>query len=328
MTAWLFRRHGDAVARYGVLVAILVVVIVLGEALAPATLAPSNLATMTTFGVPLGLMAFGEALVILGGGGAIDLSIGGLYPLAPVIAALLMGHHVAEWLAVVAALGVGVAGGIVNGLIVVGLGIPAIIVTLGTLYGYSGLAEVIANGVNLTSFPASFGEIGQGTVGGIPDQLLFIYLPITVVVWYIASRSLYAYRIRLTGTNPVAAYLSGVNVRSTRFKAYVISGLLAALAGLVESSLIMTASPTAGGVFTVFVVVTIVVLGGVDLFGGEGTVLGIVLATAVLMVLGYSFDLANANSILETGLTGVLLIVAMLGRLGLVRFRTRLRMST
>ncbi len=325
MSTRLFRRYGDSVTRYGVLVLILVAVTALGEAIAPATLAPSNLATMTTYGVPLGLMAFGEALVILGGGGAIDLSIGGLYPLAPVVAALLMGHHVAEWLAVMAALGVGVAGGIVNGLIVVGLGIPAIIVTLGTLYGYSGLAEVIANGVNLTSFPASFGDIGQGVVGGIPNQVLFIYLPIAVVVWYIASRSLYAYRIRLAGTNPVAAYLSGVNVRSTRFKAYVISGLLASLAGVVESSLIMTASPSAGGVFTVFVVVTIVVLGGVDLFGGEGTVLGIVIATAVLMVLGYSFDLANANSVLETGLTGVLLIVALLGRLGAVRFQARLR---
>ena len=258
MTTWLLGRHGDFVARYGMLLAVLAVVIVLGEVIAPATLAPSNLATMTTFGVPLGLMAFGEALVILGGGGAIDLSIGGVYPLAPVVAALLMGHHVAEWLGVLAALGVGIAGGIVNGLVVVGLGIPAIIVTLGTLYGYSGLAEVIANGVNLTSFPARFGYIGQGAVGGVPYQFLVIYLPIAIIVWYIASRSLYAYRIRLAGTNPVAAYLSGVNVRAVRFKAYVISGLLAAIAGIVESSLIMTASPTAGGVFTVFVVVTIV----------------------------------------------------------------------
>jgi ribose/xylose/arabinose/galactoside ABC-type transport system permease subunit len=328
VTTWLFGRHGDAVTRYGVLLAVLAVVVVLGEAIAPATLAASNLATMTTFGVPLGLMAFGEALVILGGGGAIDLSIGGLYPLAPVVAALLMGHHVSEWLAVLAALGVGVAGGLVNGVIVVGFGIPAIIVTLGTLYGYSGLAEVIANGVNLTSFPTNYGDIGQGMVGGVPNQLLFIYLPIAVLLWYVAGRSVYAYRIRLAGTNPVAAYLSGVNVRSVRLKAYVISGLLAALAGVVESSLIMTASPTAGGVFTVFVVVTIVVLGGVDLFGGEGTVVGIVIATAVLMVLGYSFDLANANSILETGLTGVLLIVALLGRLGLARFRARLGVST
>lgn len=316
-------RNGDVVNRYAVLVVILVAVLALGEVLAPATLAPSNLAAMTTFGVPLGLMAFGEALVILGGGGAVDLSIGGLYPLAPVVAALLMGHHVAQWLAVGIALGVGAAGGVLNGLVIVGLGIPAIIVTLGTLYGYAGLAEVLANGVNLTSFPASFGNIGQGTVAGIPVQLVFIYLPVAAIVWYVSSRSLYAYRVRLAGTNAIAAYLSGVNVRSTRFKAYVISGLLAALAGIVESSLIMTADPESGGVFTVFLVVTIVVLGGVDLFGGDGTVLGIVLATAVLMVLGYSFDLANANSVLETGLTGVLLIVAMLGRLGLARFRAR-----
>jgi ribose/xylose/arabinose/galactoside ABC-type transport system permease subunit len=314
-------RYGETITRYGVLLVTLVVVLVLGEALAAGTLAPSNLAAMTTFGVPVGLMAFGETLVILGGGGAIDLSIGGLYPLAPVIAELLMTHHVPVWLAIATALVVGAAGGALNGLVVVGLGIPAIIVTLGTLYAYSGLAEVLANGVNLTGFPSSFSTIGQGTIGGIPDQFLLIYVPIAVVVWYVASRSLYAYRIRLSGTNPVAAYLSGVDVRATRFKAYVVSGLLAALAGIVESSLTMTADPLSGGGTTVFIVVTIVVLGGVDLFGGEGTIVGVALASLVMTVLGYSFDLANANSILETGLTGVLLILAILGRLSLVKYR-------
>lgn len=322
-------RLGEAVTRYGVLVVVFVFVVALGEALAPRTLSPSNLGAMTTFGVPLGLMAFGETLVILSGGGAIDLSIGGLYPLAPVVAALLMAHHVAEPLAVVAALAVGLAGGALNGLVVVGLGIPAIIVTLGTLYAYSGLALVLANGVNLTRFPPGFATIGQGALGGIPYQLLLIYLPIAVVVWYAVSRSLYAYRVRLAGTNAVAAYLSGVNVRSTRFKAYLASGVLAALAGVVESSLIMTADPSSGGATTVFLVVTIVVLGGVDLFGGEGTIAGVVMASAVLTVLGYSFDLANANSVLETGLTGVLLIVAVFGRLGLIRLRkARLHVTT
>jgi ribose/xylose/arabinose/galactoside ABC-type transport system permease subunit len=232
-----------------------------------------------------------------------------------------MTHHVPVWLAIATALVVGAAGGALNGLVVVGLGIPAIIVTLGTLYAYSGLAEVLANGVNLTGFPSSFSTIGQGTIGGIPDQFLLIYVPIAVVVWYVASRSLYAYRIRLSGTNPVAAYLSGVDVRATRFKAYVVSGLLAALAGIVESSLTMTADPLSGGGTTVFIVVTIVVLGGVDLFGGEGTIVGVALASLVMTVLGYSFDLANANSILETGLTGVLLILAILGRLSLVKYR-------
>jgi len=314
-------RYGDSVTRFGVLFVALLAVIILGEVIAPRTLEPSNLAVMSVFGVPLGLMAFGEMLVILGGGGAIDLSIGGIYPLAPVVTALLTGDHVELWLAVLVGLLVGAVGGAINGLVVVGLGIPAIIVTLGTLYAYSGLAEVLANGINLTSFPAGFRVLGQGTVYGIPGQFLLLYLPITVLVWYVVSRSIYAYRIRLAGTNAVAAYLSGINVRSTRFKAYVVSGVLAALAGLVESSLVMTAGPQSGGATTVFIVITIVVLGGVDLFGGDGTIGGVVLATLVLSILGFSFDLANANSVLETGLTGVLLVLVMLGRLGLVVYR-------
>jgi ribose/xylose/arabinose/galactoside ABC-type transport system permease subunit len=106
-------------------------------------------------------------------------------------------------------------------------------------------------------------------------------------------------------------------VRSTRFKAYVVSGFLAALAGLIEASFTMTASPDEGGLGTVFVVVTTVVLGGINLMGGDGTIIGVVLASVILTLLGYSFDLANANSILETGLVGALLIVAILGRLAL-----------
>jgi ribose/xylose/arabinose/galactoside ABC-type transport system permease subunit len=310
-------RYSETISRYGVLAVLLIAVIAGGEALAPSMLLPSNLAGMTEFGVPIGLMAFGETLVILGGGGAIDLSVGGMFPLAAVVSGLAMLHHLPVWLSVLIGLAVGAGGGALNGLVVVGLGIPAIIVTVGTLYGYSGLAEVLANGINLSGFPQGFSVLGQGQLGGVPVQFLLVYLPITGVVWYVASRSVYAYRVRLAGTNPVAAYLSGIDVRSTRFKAYVVSGFLAALAGLIEASFTMTASPDEGGLGTVFVVVTTVVLGGINLMGGDGTIIGVVLASVILTLLGYSFDLANANSILETGLVGALLIVAILGRLAL-----------
>jgi ribose/xylose/arabinose/galactoside ABC-type transport system permease subunit len=140
-------------------------------------------------------------------------------------------------------------------------------------------------------------------------------VPIVIVVWYATTRSVFAYRVRLSGTNPVAAFLSGIDVRSTRFKAYVVSGFLAALAGIIEASFTMTSDPSQGGLDAVFVVVTIVVLGGIDLSGGEGTVGGVVLATLTLGLLGYSFDLANKSSVLETGLVGVVLLVAIVGRL-------------
>jgi ribose/xylose/arabinose/galactoside ABC-type transport system permease subunit len=315
IAALVAARHRDAVSRYGVLVAVLVAVVAGGEALAPSTLEPSNLAAMAQFTVPFGLMAFGEMFVILGGGGAIDLSIGGVFPLAAVVTGKLLLAHAPIWLAIALGLFVGVGAGVLNGLVVVGLGIPAILVTLATLYGFSGLAYVIANGVSLSGFGQGFFKLGGGTVGGVPLQFLCIYVPIVIVVWYATTRSVFAYRVRLSGTNPVAAFLSGIDVRSTRFKAYVVSGFLAALAGIIEASFTMTSDPSQGGLDAVFVVVTIVVLGGIDLSGGEGTVGGVVLATLTLGLLGYSFDLANKSSVLETGLVGVVLLVAIVGRL-------------
>jgi len=301
------------VEQYGVLVLILIVALAFAGIIAPGVLSVSNLSQMTVFGVEIGLIAFGETLVILGGGGGIDLSVGSMLALSQIIIAVLVEHGVNVALAAVIGFLVGGVMGAFNGFFVVQLGIPAIIVTLATLYGYSGLALVLSNGVNLSVFPPGFDVVGQSNVIGLPFQFIAIYVPVAIVMWYITSRSLFGYHLRFAGTNERAAWLSGINVAWVRFRAYLITGLLCGLAAIIQSSRFATARPDAGSTDNLQAI-AIAVLGGTSIFGGQGSIVGTILATAVVTVLSYSFGYANINSVIETGAIGAVLIVTVIGQ--------------
>ncbi len=308
------------VVQYGLLPVALVGVLIAGDVLAPGVLSPSNLSSMTRFGVEIGILGFAEMVVIIMGGGGIDLSVASTAATTQVALAVLLRGGVELWLGVAISLAIGLALGALNGFFVIGLGVPALVATIGTYFGYAGLALVIANGVNIADFPASYLTIGQGDVAGIPIEFLFIFIPVAIVLAYVTSRTKFGHEIRLTGTNERAALLSGINVRRLRFSGYVIAGLLAAIVGVVESSRFGTAQPVADSTY-LLTAVTIAVLGGVDIFGGEGTILGVALATAVVTILEYSFSLAQINSVIELGSVGVMLIVVVLGQVGLKSLR-------
>ena len=308
------------VVQYGLLPVALVGVLIAGEVLAPGVLSPSNLSSMTRFGVEIGILGFAEMVVIIMGGGGIDLSVASTAATTQVALAVLLRGGVELWLGVAISLAIGLALGALNGFFVIGLGVPVLVATIGTYFGYAGLALVIANGVNIADFPASYLTIGQGDVAGIPIEFLFIFIPVAIVLAYVTSRTKFGHEIRLTGTNERAALLSGINVRRLRFSGYVIAGLLAAIVGVVESSRFGTAQPVADSTY-LLTAVTIAVLGGVDIFGGEGTILGVALATAVVTILEYSFSLAQINSVIELGSVGVMLIVVVLGQVGLKSLR-------
>lgn len=299
--------------RHGFLLLILGLTLALGILLNPQLLTGGALAAVAVNGVEVGLMALGELLVIVGGDGGIDLSVGSMFALSEVILGVLVAHGLNVWLATAATLLAGILLGAVNGLGVTRLGIPAIITTLGTMYAYSGAALLLTHGVDISPFPASFGVLGQGTVAGIPVQLLFIYLPTVVVLGYGLTRTTFGWELYFVGTNARAAALAGLNPRRTRWWSYVLTGFLSALAGIIDASRLVTARPDAGA-HANLAAITIAVLGGADLAGGRGDVSGTVLATAIITVLSYSFSLANVNSVLETGAVGVVLLVAIAGQ--------------
>jgi ribose/xylose/arabinose/galactoside ABC-type transport system permease subunit len=321
--SWLSRvLESPFLAQYGLLPLVLVVVLIVGEILAPGVLSVSNLASMTRFGVELGLLACAEMVVITAGGGGIDLSVASMAAVSQVVVALMFKDGMGMAVAIAVTLAVGLLMGAFNGLLVIGVGLPALIATIATLFAYGGLALVLSNGRNIADFPSSYLSIGQGHLLGLPVQFICIFVPVAIVLWFVTQRAKFGYELRLVGTNETAALLSGINVRRIRFSGYVLAGFLSAVVGIIDSSRFATARPTAGAT-DVLEAVTVAVLGGVDIFGGQGTIVGVVLATAVVTILGYSFGLATINSIIETGTIGLLLILVILGQNGLKALRTQ-----
>ncbi|MHB1684419.1 MAG: ABC transporter permease [Bacilli bacterium] len=317
--AGVFRKIGE---NYGVLILVLVFTVIGSNILQPGILSLQNVSSMITFGVEIGLIALGETLVILGGGGGIDLSVGSMYAVSQVVVGLLAQRNVNILLAVAAGLATGVAMGFINGLLVTRVKIPAIITTLATMYAFSGVALLLTDGIDVSAFPASYSFIGQGLIGGLPAQFVLLYIPAALLLWIVLSKTVYGQQLYLTGTNQLAAVLSGINVKQVRMWTYVITGFLTAVAGVVDSSRLVTARPDAGATANL-AAITIAVLGGTSIFGGKGSVWGTAIATLVITLVSYSFSLANINSVIETGTIGGVLIVVILFQGYLARWFAR-----
>jgi ribose/xylose/arabinose/galactoside ABC-type transport system permease subunit len=306
-----YRQVKQGIGDYGSLVLLILVIVFVSNLLFAGATSFDNIASMSTFGVEIGLVAFGAGLVILGGAGGIDLSVGSIYALSQIIAAMLMVNGANMWLAIFAALCGGLLMGAINGYMVTRLKIPAIIATLATMYVYSGIGLLLSNGVNIPNLPSQFAIFGQGILFGMPFQLIGIFLPILLALWYLVSRSTYGYQLMLTGTNDASARLSGINIGKVRLIAYMITGLLCAVAGVIGSSRFLMARPDAGDLFNLQAI-TVAVLGGTSIFGGRGTVIGTFLATIVITMLAYIFNLMNINSVINTGTIGLILILVTL----------------
>lgn len=305
------RNFKGILTQYGVLAVILILAVVVANIIYPGATSPGNLSAMSTFGIETGLMAFGEFMIILAGGGGIDLSVGSIFALTQIICAILIRQHYSMTLAIIAALISGLLMGAINGWLVTRLKLPAIIVTLATMYGFSGIALLLSNGIDISDFPQQYAIFGQGIMFGVPFQLLAIYIPVGIILWFVFSKTIYGYKVYLTGTNEAAARLSGINVSNVRLWVYIFTGLLCAIAAIVSSSRLITAMPDAGGTANLEAI-TIAVLGGTSIFGGRGSIIGTFLATVVITLVGYSFGLANINAVIETGVIGLILIAVML----------------
>lgn len=300
--------------RRALLLAIMLVVTLAAFAVGDATILSSdNLSSMAVFAVEIGIIAFGQTLVIGAGGGGIDLSVGATASLSQVIMGLLMASGAPWPLAAAAALLVGAAAGMLNGAAVAFLGIPPIIVTLATMFSFGGLALVFSGGVNidLTAGPPSFLDIGQGHLLGVPAQVLCAWLPLLLVFIYLQHFSRFGRAHTLVGTNELAARLTGLRVGRLRFVTYVITGVLAAIAGVIETSRLGTASAQAAEDANL-ISIAIAVLGGTSIFGGEGSVAGTALATLVIGVLDYGLSYNDFNPIFQAGAMGLILIGAVL----------------
>lgn len=224
-------------------------------------------------------------------------------------------------LILLAGVAVGVVLGAINGVLVSVVGITPILVTLGTMQLYNGLALVWTGGVTISGAPGGLTSMGRTVVLGVPVLLLILILA-AVAIAVLINRTAIGRKIALQGANPVASTYSGISARSTLMMTYITSGLLSAVAGLVFLSRSPSASADYGSSYVLLVIV-IVVLGGTNPNGGFATVLGVVLAALTLQVLSSGFTAMRLSAYEYAIAQGVILVGVMV--LDQVKFKTRKR---
>ncbi len=274
----------------------------------------------------IALLAIGETVVIITRN--VDLSIGSVLGISAYASGVLYRDHphISMALVFLAALGIGVACGVVNGLVVTVARVPSLVVTLGTLYIIRGIDGAWAGGnqVNASMLPESFNKIGYGTVLGVPYLGIIAIVAVAVATYAMRSfrtaRDFYA-----IGSDPDAARLAGIPVGARVFLAFVLSGAIAGLAGAVWLSYYASVDAIAGVGYE-FQVITAVVIGGVAIFGGSGTVLGAALGALLLNAINSALVVVNVSSFWSEALAGGLLVSAIaFDRLIAVRVAPALR---
>ena len=256
--------------------------------------------------LPLALAAVAQAIIVIAGG--IDLSIGSMMALTSVISASLMEGQSGEYavLVVVGVLALGLVLGFINGGLVVVTRVPDIVVTLAMSFVWAGFALLVRTspGGEAASWLTSL-VIGPFVSEWAPKALVVLVV-IVAVIWIPISRSRFGLALYAIGSNPLAAYRSGVNVGRTKIGAYMIGGLFAAFAGLSLTATTTIGSPVPGP-YTLESVAAIV-LGGVSLAGGRGGVTGPIIAVLILQLIGTDMTFMNIDPNLAFVVQGVILI--------------------
>ena len=257
----------------------------------------------------IGLLALALTPVIVTGG--IDLSVGSLLGLCAVV--LGVTWRDAGWpiaAAAAAAVVAGVVGGGLNALLVARLGIPPLIVTLGTYSLFRGVAEGVTAGVrNYSDFPESFLFLGQGRIGVVPSQLL-VLVAAAIGFWLMIHRMAVGRTLRAIGFSPEGARYAGLPVGRRLGGVYLLSGLCAGVAALLYVARLGQAKADAGTGFELMAI-TAVILGGTSVFGGRGSVGGTLLGLATLAVLQNGLRLADLPAELAGVVTAALLLAAL-----------------
>jgi len=278
--------------------------------LSPFFLTRLNLLDLVTPYIFLGLLAFGLTFVVVSG--EIDISVCSVMAVSAVSFAEIWQRGTNVWIAALLGLAIAALLGLVNGLLIGVLDLPSLAVTLGTLAAYRGLAYVVLGGEARSNFPPEFTKIGGGYISNeLPNALLILFgfALVLGLLLHVTRFGRYVYAI---GSNREAARFSGIPVTRVRVSVFVLSGLMAGFAGIVYLGYFGAVQADAAGGSELIDVVTAVVLGGVDIFGGSGSILGVLLALFLIAELRNGMQLDNLNGATQDMVIGGLLLAAIL----------------
>lgn len=291
--------------KYGMVI-VLVVMVIVTIALDSTFLDGSNLLNLLLQWAPVGLMAIGMTYVIISGG--FDLSVGGIYAGAAVLYAALANEGAPIALCVLAVLAAGVGAGALNGGIITRLDVNPFVATLGMGFILRGLALVLTSAAPIIVADRGFQAIGAGKWGSLPIPGVALVIAL-LLFGFILARTVYGRSIYAIGGGDEAARLSGLRTRTLRASTYMISGFMAALAGVIIAARLGSGQADIGANIELDVI-TVVVVGGTALTGGEGAMWRTAVGIGILAVLGNAFDRLQVDTFWQLVIKGAIIVVA------------------
>ena len=291
--------------KYGLFV-ILAIFIVVFSTLNTQFLTPGNLLNILRQISMFGIVVVGYTMVMISGG--CDMSVGGQLALCGMFAATLnVTYGLPTFVVVILTLMLGALFGLINGLLMNVFNIMPLIVTLGTMLFFQGASYIISGGVAIFGL-SSFKFIGQGYLGFVPLPIV-ILLVIGMLGYIVLHKTYFGRQIYAMGGNPEAARLAGVNIKKYRLAVFTITGILAAVAGIIMAARTGSAQPSAGASYP-FDCMTAVVLGGVSFAGGSGSMLGAMMGVIIIGVLNNGMQLIGMDSNMINCVKGIVLLIA------------------
>lgn len=274
----------------------------------PSFLTVANITNVFTQVSVNAIIAVGMTFVILTGG--IDLSVGSTLAISGAISASVIKSTGNVFLAIIAASIVGILVGFVNGFLIAKGKLQAFIATLATMTIFRGLTLVFTNGTPISKLPESFLSIGNAKLGFIPIPVL-ITVVVAVISIYVLSQTRFGRYLYALGGNEESAKLSGINTDRIKMLTYVVSGFVSAIAGVIITSRIGSASPNAGTGFELDAIAA-VVIGGTSLSGGEGKISGTIIGALIIGILNNGLNLMNVSPFYQSIVKGLVILIAVL----------------
>ncbi len=289
------------------LLLVVAVAIFIANALAsPYFLSPWSLSDATFNFTEKALIALAMALLIISG--EIDLSVAAIIALASTMMGLALQYGADTPVLVAIGIGTGLACGAFNGLLVTRLGLPSIVVTIGTMSLFRGISFIVLGDQAFKGYPQSFAFFGQGYVFWVVSFEFALLLVMAAVFYVLLQGTSFGRRIYVIGNNATAAQFSGVRVERIKFVLFCLTGLMSGIASVLLTSRLGSTRPSIAMGWELEVV-TMVVLGGVSILGGAGTITGVVIAAFIMGLVTFGMGLLNVPGIVMSIFIGLLLIL-------------------
>lgn len=287
------------------LIVVFIAIFVANSFASPYFLNAWNLSDATFNFTEKALIAFAMAMLIIAG--EIDLSVASIIALASTAMGLAMTAGAGMPVIVAVGLATGLLCGVVNGLLVAGMGLPSIVVTIGTMSLFRGLSYIVLGDKAFTGYPKDFAYFGQGYVYWVISFEFVLFALCGLGFYVLLHRTNFGRAVYAIGNNPTAALFSGIRVQRIRFILFLLTGLMSGIAAVCLTSRLGSTRPSIATGWELEVV-TMVVLGGVSILGGSGRMPGVVLAAFIMGLVTFGFGLLNVPGIVMSIFLGLMLI--------------------